>query len=269
MQVDIRKRFEGKVVLVTGASGGLGESIAKMFASEGAILIVADIDEFRGQALATALQKGNCRASFVALDVSSPEAWASAAAVIRKEFGSLHVLVNNAGIISRTGVRSVSIEEWRKVLDVNLTGPMVGIQTVAPLMRDSGGGAIVNIGSTSGVIGHPGAAYSASKWGLRALTRSAALDLLEWGIRINTVHPSQVAGTQITADAGDAYRYASDSVMPEKRAVRPEEIAGAVLFLASDEASYINATDLVIDGGHTTIGLPRVRKILEEEFKNR
>ncbi len=265
-QTSGRSRFEGKVVLVTGAGGGLGAVLARMFAQEGATVVLADVARERGEELAAALRADGARALFLELDVTSPQAWEASVRQIRSDYGALHVLVNNAGVISRTGIRDVAIDEWRRVIDINLTGPVIGIQAVAPLIRDSGGGAIVNIGSTSGVIGHPGVAYSTSKWGLRAVARSAALDFLDWGIRVNTVHPSQVSGTQITAGAGAAYRYASDSVMPAKRAVRPEEVANAVLFLASDEASYINASDLVVDGGATTIGLPRVRQMLQDDF---
>jgi 3alpha(or 20beta)-hydroxysteroid dehydrogenase len=136
----------------------------------------------------------------------------------------------------------------------------------APLIRDSGGGAIVNISSTAGLVGHPGVAYAASKWGLRGVTKSAAMELLEWNIRVNSVHPAQVIETGMAASATPGYRYANERVMPLKRPSRPEEVAQAVLFLASDESSYINAAEIVVDGGAVSIGLPRVRTLLEQDF---
>ena len=174
--------------------------------------------------------------------------------------------MNNAGVVSRTSVRTIPMTEWERVLAINLTGPMLGIQAAAPLMRDSGGGSIVNISSTAGLLGHPGVAYAASKWGLRGVTKSAALELLDWGIRVNSVHPAQVIDTGMAASATPGYRYANDRVMPLKRSSRPDEVAHAVLFLASEEASYLNAAEIVVDGGATSIGLPRVRTLLEEDF---
>lgn len=260
-----RKRFAGQVVLITGASGGVGAALAESFACEGAITVLADVNRDAGEALERSLCGRGHQAMFVKLDVSEARDWAAAMERIQSELGALHVLVNNAGIISRASIREVTSEEWQRVLNVNLMGSMLGIQSAAKLIRDSGGGSVVNVGSTSGVVGHPGVAYSASKWGLRALTRSAALDLLGWGIRVNTVHPSQVADTGITEGANEGYRKASDRVMPAGRAVSAAEVAAAVLFLASDESSYINATDLMVDGGAVSIGLPRIRALLESE----
>jgi 3alpha(or 20beta)-hydroxysteroid dehydrogenase len=177
------------------------------------------------------------------------------------------VLVNNAGIVSRTSIRTLSMREWNRVIEINLTGPMLGIQAVAQLMRDSGGGSIVNISSTAALLGHPGVAYAASKWGLRGVTKSAALELVDWNIRVNSVHPAQVTDTGMAAGATPGYRYANERVMPLKRPSRPDEVAQAVLFLASDEASYVNATEVVVDGGAVAIGLPRVRTLLEEDYK--
>lgn len=260
-----RQRFTGKVVLVTGAGGGLGGVQARMFAQQGAAVIVADLASDRGKVTVAAIRKSGGSALFVELDVACQSSWQRAMKRVKRERGQLHVLVNNAGIVSRTGVRELPLEEWQRVIGINLTGPMLGIQA-APLMRDSGGGSIVNIGSTSALIGHPGIAYSTSKWGVRGITRSAALDLLEWGIRVNAVHPAQVSDTLITASGTPGYRYANERVMPLKRPARPDEIAQAVLFLASDEASYINATEIVVDGGAVSIGLHRVRTLLEDDY---
>lgn len=259
-------RFVDKVVLVTGAGGGLGSTQAKMFALEGAAVVVADVSADRGEAVAAAIRHGGGQAGFVRLDVTSAASWSLLMERIKREFGSLHVLVNNAGIVSRTGVSTIFLEEWQRVIDVNLTGPMLGIQALAPLIRESGGGSIVNISSTAGLIGHPGVAYSASKWGLRGITKSAALDLLGWGIRVNSVHPAQVSDTRMTSGATPGWRYANERVMPAGRPAETIEVAQAVLFLASDDSSYINASEVVVDGGAASIGMARVRTVLEEDF---
>ena len=261
-----KRRFAGKVVLITGAGGGLGSVQARMFAEEGAAVVLADVSPARGKAAVSAIRKAGGRALFAELDVTSAAGWARVIRWVKRQHGKLHVLVNTAGVISRTSIRTLPLKEWQRVIDVNLTGPMLGTQAAAPLIRDSGGGAIVNISSTSGLLGHPGVAYAASKWGLRGVTKSAAMELLDWGIRVNSVHPAQVAGTLMTASATPGYRHANERVMPFKRPSRPDEVAQAVLFLASDEASYINATEIVVDGGAVSIGLPRVRTLLEDDY---
>lgn len=260
------KRFAGKVVLITGGGGGQGKVQGRMFAEQGAAVVLADVADAAGRAAAKAIRGAGGDAQYARLDVASASDWARVVRAIRRRHGALHVLVNNAGIVSRTSVHSISPREWRQVIDVNLTGPMLGIQAAAPLMRDSGGGAVVNISSTAGLIGHPGVAYAASKWGLRGVTKAAAMECLDWNIRVNSVHPAQVTDTGMAAGATAGYRYANDRVMPLKRSSRPDEVAAAVLFLASDEASYINAAEIVVDGGATSIGLPRVRTLLEEDF---
>jgi 3alpha(or 20beta)-hydroxysteroid dehydrogenase len=261
------QRFKGKVVLITGASGGQGRVQARMFAGEGAAVALTDVVPGPGRQTAALIRESGGAAVFLKLDVTSPSSWQQVVRRVRREFGGLHVLVNNAGVVSRTSIRSLPLAEWQRVIDINLTGPMLGIQAAAPLIRDSGGGAVVNISSTAGLLGHPGAAYAASKWGLRGVTKSAAMELLDWNIRVNSVHPAQVIDTGMTAGATPGYRYANERVMPLKRASRPDEVAQAVLFLAGDDASYINAAELVVDGGAVSIGLPRVRTLLEEDYK--
>jgi 3alpha(or 20beta)-hydroxysteroid dehydrogenase len=259
-------RFAGKVVLITGGGGGQGRVQGRLFAAEGARVVLADVAAPAGEAAAAEIRNAGGDASFVALDVAAAEGWDGLVAQLRRTHGRLDVLVNNAGVVSRTSVRTIAPEEWQRVLAINLTGPMLGIQAAAPLMRESGGGSIVNISSTAGLIGHPGVAYAASKWGLRGVTKSAALELLDWGIRVNSVHPAQVTDTGMAASATPGYRYANERVMPLKRASRPDEVAQAVLFLASDQSSYVNAAEIVVDGGAVSIGMPRVRTLLEEVF---
>lgn len=261
-----KKRFAGKVVLITGGSGGQGRVQARMFAEQGAAVVLTDVVEATGKAAAAELRKAGADARFVQHDVTDPASWAKVVKTIRRVHGKLHVLVNNAGVVSRTSFHGISMREWNRVLAINLTGPMIGTQAVAPLIRDSGGGSIVNISSTAGLLGHPGVAYAASKWGLRGVTKSTAMEMLDWNVRVNSVHPAQVSETGMSANATPGYRYANERVMPMKRASRPDEVAQAVLFLASDESSYINASEIVVDGGAVAIGLPRVRTLLEEDF---
>lgn len=259
-------RFAKKVVLVTGAAGGLGAVQARTFAREGATVIVGDISAQRGEAVAASIRDEGGDAYYAEIDVASAEGWRALSGRVRQELGALHVLINNAGIVSRTGISVISVQEWQSVLNINLTGTMLGIHTMAPLMRDSGGGSIVNISSTAGLIGHPGVAYSASKWGLRGVTKSAALDLLDWRIRVNSVHPAQVDGTLLTSAASPGWRRANERLIPAGRLATMDEVTKAVLFLASEDSSYINATEIVVDSGESSIGMPRVRSALAEEF---
>ncbi|MCC6534502.1 MAG: SDR family oxidoreductase [Burkholderiales bacterium] len=261
-----KARFEGKVVLITGGSGGQGRVQGRMFAEQGATVVLSDVIEGPGKAAVKAMRAAGAAGLFTKLDVTAAASWQQALKRIRRAYGRLDVLVNNAGVVSRTGIRSLPLAEWQRVIAINLTGPMLGIQACAPLMRDSGGGSIVNISSTAGLLGHPSPAYAASKWGLRGVTKSAALDLLDWNIRVNSVHPAQVADTNMAASASPGYLHANERAMPLKRQSRPDEVAQAVLFLASDESSYINAAEIVVDGGAVSIGLPRVRTLLEEDF---
>ena len=262
----LNKRFAGKIALVTGGSGGQGKVQARMMAEQGATVVLTDVTDAAGRAAAKAIRDAGGMADYMHLDVASASEWERVARAVRRKFRALHILINNAGIVSRTSIHSITAQEWEHVIAVNLTGPMLGIQALAPLMRDSGGGAVVNISSTAGLIGHPGVAYAASKWGLRGVTKSAAMECLAWNIRVNSIHPAQVTDTGMATGATPGYRYANDRVMPLKRSSRPDEVAQAVLFLASDEASYINAAEIVVDGGAISIGLPRVRTLLEEDF---
>ena len=182
--------------------------------------------------------------------------------MVRNTYGALHVLVNNAGVVSRVGIMDVSADEWRRVMDINLTGALYGMRAAAPLIRDSGGGAMVNISSTAGLLGYAGAAYVASKWALRGLTKTAAMEFTDWGIRVNSVHPAQVTDTAIAGNASAAYREVTARVIPLGRGARPEEVARVVLFLASDESSYVTGTEIAVDGGYSSFALPRLREHL-------
>ena len=255
-------RLRGKVALITGGSGGQGAAEARMFAAEGATVVVADIAHAAGAAVVADIVSAGGTASFVPLDVCDEPAWREALRRTRELHGALHVLINNAGVVSRVGIMDVSEVEWRRVMDINLTGALYGMRAAAPLIRDSGGGSIVNISSTAGLLGYAGAAYVASKWALRGLTKTAAMEFNDWGIRVNSVHPAQVVETSIASNATPAYRNVTARVIPMGRGARPGEIAQVVLFLASDESSYVTGTEIAVDGGYSSYALPRLREHL-------
>jgi 3alpha(or 20beta)-hydroxysteroid dehydrogenase len=238
-------RFDGKVALVTGAASGQGAAEAALFAKGGGRVVIADVRDEAGAATAAALGDA---VRFRHLDVSSETEWQAIVADIAATEGALHYLVNNAGIsLRQRSILDGEIDLWQRTLAVNLTGPYMGIRAAAPLIRDSGGGAIVNTGSTAGISGHYSTAYSTAKWGLRGLTRSAAMTLAPWNIRVNAVHPGLV-DTPLVADV-PLFREAMAAVTPLDRAATPDEIAEVVVFLCSDAASYVTAADIPVDGG--------------------
>lgn len=240
--------FQGKLVIVTGGARGQGEAEVRLFASKGAAVIIADVLVDEGEALAAELTKEDKEARFIRLDVTDPASWAAVIDLAKSWKGRLDVLVNNAGIINRTLVETTSLEAWERVLRVNLTGSFLGIQAASPLMAETGGGTIVNISSNSGYSGHYDPAYTASKWGLRGLTKSAAMELAPKNIRVNAVCP----GLVVTGlNASSPHLKPMIGITPLKRAGKPEEIADLVFFLSSDASSFITGEDFVIDGGFT------------------
>ncbi|MBI3042848.1 MAG: SDR family oxidoreductase [Betaproteobacteria bacterium] len=263
------KRLEDKVALITGASGGQGLAEAELFAREGARVVLADVMDAPGKAMAAKINRRSGEAMYVRLDVTDAKQWRQAIDRVRRRYGALHVLVNNAGVVSRAGIMDVASSDWRRTLDINLTGPLLGMRAAAPLMRDSGGGAIVNIASTAAFVAHFGAAYVASKWGLRGITKTAALEFVDWGIRANSVHPAMVIDTGIADGAAPGFREINERVLPRGRAARPDEIAQAVLFLASDESSYMSGSDVVVDYGYTSFAVARIRNQLHKEYASR
>lgn len=238
----------GKLAIVTGGARGQGEAEVRLLASKGASVIIADVLDEEGKALADALQAEGHPVRFIKLDVTDPASWNAVVELARSWCGRIDILVNNAGIINRTLVETTSLEAWERVLKVNLTGAFLGIQAVSGLMGETGGGAIVNISSNSGFSGHYDPAYTASKWGLRGLTRSAAMELAPKGIRVNAVCP----GLVVTGlNANSPHLKPMIDITPMKRSGKPEEIAELVLFLVSDTSSFITGEDFVIDGGFT------------------
>ncbi len=259
-------RLAGKVALITGAAGGQGVAEAELFAREGAALVLTDIDAAGGEALARRLGDAGGRALFRVQDVASEDSWQEIVAAALDAFGGLHILVNNAGTIARQGIVDTAIEAWNRTLAVNLTGPLLGMKHCAPAIRDSGGGAIVNISSTAGLTAHDDAAYTASKWGLRGLTKTAVLQFSPWNIRVNSIHPGQIADTGFFQSGGEAFAHAARAAIPMHRQGTPRECAELVLFLASDEASFISGAEIAIDGGYIAAGLASMRNRIRAEY---
>lgn len=256
------KRFEGKVILVTGAANGLGAMQAQRFAQEGArAVVLADIDRAGLDRTLKLVTDAGAQAQTIDLDVSLEPAWLAALDAIRERFGTLHVIVNNAGISIQRTFTSCTLDEWNRTIAVNQTGVFLGIKHGANFLRESGGGAIVNISSAAGMTGYFSAAYAASKWAVRGMTKSAAMEFASANIRINSVHPGFI-WTQMTEPVKDRVN-GFRAVIPTDRIGDAVEVAEAVLFLASDASSYITGAELAVDGGLTAGGgLQQVAKNL-------
>ncbi|MCF8530967.1 MAG: SDR family oxidoreductase [Candidatus Nanopelagicales bacterium] len=233
-------KLDGKVALITGGARGLGAEDARVLAAEGAKIVVCDLLDEEGQALAA--EVGGV---YQHLDVTSEEQWQAAIAFAEEKFGPVDILVNNAGVVGFTPLDTCDLEEWNRVININLTGTFLGIRYVADSMKRAGGGVIVNMSSTAGLTGYSQlGAYVASKWGVRGLTKSAALDLAPYKIRVVSVHPGPIE-TPMTAglDVGFSRR-------PIPRIGQPAEVAAMVLFLVAD-ATFSTGTEFVLDGGAT------------------
>jgi len=249
-------RLAGKVALISGAAGGMGQSEAVIFAREGAKVVVADLLEPQGRDVADSITKSGGQARFVRLDVTSEEAWREAVAAAVAAFGKLDVLVNNAGISGTFDPDTMSTTAWDTLMSVNAKGVFLGMKHAIPAMQTAGGGAIVNISSISGFVGQDNIhmAYNASKGAVRLMTKTAAVQQARHGIRVNSVHPGIMPPMRTSkASADPAVRDKWLRAVPMKREGRVEEVAYAVLFLASDEASYITGTELVVDGGYLAV----------------
>ena len=247
-------RLAGKVALISGAARGQGEAEARLFAHEGASVVLADIRSELGEQVAAEITAAGGAAVFTRLDVSSESDWAHAVAIAEHTYGRLDILVNNAAIIGLEGIMETSIEQWNRVLAVNQTGTFLGMRAAIPAMRRAGGGSIVNISSVLATMGSGNsAAYTATKGAVSALTRTVSVELATEGIRVNAVHPGGVETPMAVECLGDdaELRRALVATHPMGRIGEPEEIAAGVLFLASDEASFVTGSSLVIDGGNT------------------
>ncbi|MEU6748715.1 glucose 1-dehydrogenase [Spirillospora sp. NPDC046719] len=247
-------QLDGKVALITGGARGMGKAHVKRFVAEGAKVVFGDVLEEEGGKLAAELGDD---VRFVRMDVTSPADWENAVGTATSEFGALNILVNNAGIIRYKTIEDMSLDEFRQIIDVNLMGQWLGVKSVTAAMREAGGGSIVNVSSTEGFVGADGlAAYSASKFGVRGLTKSAARELGEYGIRVNSIHPGGIVTPLFMqddiiaakADSADALMKA----LPLGRMGKTREVSGLVVYLASDDSSYCTGSEVLVDGGLLT-----------------
>ncbi|MFD1926819.1 SDR family NAD(P)-dependent oxidoreductase [Sporosarcina siberiensis] len=242
------KKFQDQVAFVTGGASGMGELMVEMFAAQGAKVIAADINE---AALEEKWGK-NEQVSIVKLNVTSDEDWQAAVEKTITELGKIDILVNNAGISTEKGINDITIEDWRRLSDINSFGPFLGMKHVSPHMEKVKKGSIVNISSYTALIGMGLNPYSASKGAVRAISRAAAADFGKHGIRVNTVFPG-IIETPMTKGLESSKDVVAGLIKmtPLQRLGQPVDVVNAVLFLASDEASYITGAELVIDGGYS------------------
>ncbi|WP_430647461.1 glucose 1-dehydrogenase [Agromyces sp. GXS1127] len=237
-------RVSGKVALISGGARGMGASHARLLVQEGAKVVIGDLLDDEGAALAAELGEANAR--YVHLDVTDYAQWESAVATATEVFGRLDVVVNNAGIANFGSIEDYTLEAWDTILKINLTGVFYGIKSAIPALKESGAGSIINISSTAGLQGYealPG--YNAAKFGVRGLTKNAALDLGRYNIRVNSVHPG-VIRTPMTEELETPQNHVA-----LHRVGEPIELSNLILFLASDESSFSTGAEFIADGGET------------------
>lgn len=254
------RRLEGMTAVITGAAAGIGRAISTTFAAEGATVIVCDIDAEGGEQTAALARETTPQSHFVELDVSDERAWVGALKTVNEANGAPDILVNNAGLPYRRSLRDSDFAEWQSLLTVNAGGTFLGMKHAAAVMAEGGGGAIVNVASAAALRGVSGmVSYSAGKGAIRAMTRSAAMEYAEAGVRINSLYPTSVPTAMAESDARDSnvspseFLEAAAAMSPLEGIAEPHDVAVAALFLASDEARFITGAELVIDGGATAV----------------
>ena len=245
-------RLQDKVAIVTGAASGMGAATARLFASEGAKVVVADMLEAEGEAVAQSIKSNRGEARFQRLDVASEKDWEALVATTLAAYGKIDILINNAGV-SGSDPDRFSLETWDRQMSINAKGVFLGMRAVIPEMQKAKGGAIVNISSISGVVGqtfvHMG--YNASKGAVRTMSKAAAVQFARDGIRVNSVHPGLMPAMRTSKLSADpTIRAGMLKAIPMRREGRVEEVANANLFLASDESSYITGIEVPVDGGY-------------------
>lgn len=242
-----KDRLKDKVIIITGAAQGMGATHAKLCVEAGAKVVLTDINSEKREALVKELGSS---ALFIKHDVTNEQDWTKVIEQTEAHFGPVNVLVNNAGITTHKSILDTSVEDYRKILEINQVSVFLGMKAVIPSMQNSKQGSIINISSINGIVG--GAiGYTDSKFAVRGMTKAAALECAPFGIRVNSIHPGVIATPMImqgdTKDAVDAFA----KTIPMKRVAQPEEISGMVLFLASDESSYSTGSEFIADGGIT------------------
>lgn len=246
-------RLDGKVALISGGARGQGEVEARLFSHEGARIVLGDVLDVEGRQVEAAIAELGGEASYIHLDVSREQDWQSAVEHVMKTYGQLDILVNNAAILSPMGIEDTDQEDWDRVMSVNARGVFLGTKHTIPAMRSSRGGSIVNISSTAGLVGSPYgmAAYSASKGAVRLFTKVTAVQHAKDKIRANSVHPGPIDTAMLKVALGNANLDERIRRTPLGRVGTSEDVAYGVLYLASDESSFVTGTELVIDGGAT------------------
>jgi len=243
-------RLERKLAFISGGARGMGAAEARLFAKEGAKVVMGDVLEAEGQQVEAEINETGGEALFISMDVAKEDDWQRAIDATVARFGKLNVLVNNAGIVDRSSLEETSAETWDRVMDVNAKGVFLGTKMVIPEMRKAGGGSIINISSISGMVsvGYP--AYNASKGAVRVFTKNVAVEYARENIRVNSIHPGAI-WTPMSLYHTTRTREERARTIPMGRVGEPKEVAYGVLFLASDESSYMTGSELVIDGGVT------------------
>ena len=247
-------RLKGKVALISGGAKGQGKVEAQLFSKEGAKVILGDILDDLGQEVAKDIQETGGAATYVHLDVTNDTDWKSSIEIVLKKYGRLDILVNNAGILIRKGIEDTTSEDWSRIMAINAKGAFLGIKSAIPVMSQSGGGSIINISSTAGLVASPSgsASYTATKGAVRLLTKSTAIQYAHENIRCNSVHPGPIDTDMIQDSITDPTKLTERMErLPMGRFGTAEEVAFGVLYLASDESSFVTGSELVIDGGHT------------------
>ncbi len=247
-------RLDGKVALISGGARGQGATEARMLAMEGASVVFGDILDDEGRQVEAQIRELGGDATYVHLDVTSESDWQSAVDTAVSAYGKLNVLVNNAGILIRKTLEETTGEDWDRIMSINAKGVFLGTRAAIPAMREAGGGSIVNISSTAGLVSSPSgsASYTATKGAVRLLTKSTAIQYAKEGIRCNSVHPGPIETDMIQDSLSDpAQMELRMQRLPMGRVGKPEEVAYGVIYLASDESSFVTGSELVIDGGTT------------------
>ena len=240
-------RLAGKVAIITGAAQGMGAAHAREFIKQGAKVVLTDLNEEKGQAFAAELGEN---AVFVKQNVAVEEDWATVVQTAEEKFGPVNVLVNNAGITMAKSLMDTSLEEYRRIVEINQVSVFLGTKAVVPSMQKAGGGSIVNISSMNGLVAGA-VGYTDTKFAVRGFTKATAMELAAFGIRVNSVHPGVIATPMVVQEDTKAAVEAFSKHIPLKRVAQPEEVSNMVLFLASDESSYSTGSEFVIDGGLT------------------